>query len=72
MAFCSFFSGPGQAIEKPLEENNLIPGFYKRKKRDTEADSWHWENRKGGKREESPLDWTASGGLEAPTTEDPR
>ena len=39
---------------------------------DTEADSWGWEKQKEGKRGEIPLEWTAHGGLEAPTTEDPR
>ena len=59
-------------IEKLLEENNFIPGFYKSRGGDTEADSWSWENRKEEEREQILLDWTTSGSLEAPTIEDPR
>lgn len=72
MALYSFFSGPSQAIEKLLKENNFIHSFYKRKRRGHRGRLLGLGEGEEGKKEEIPLDWTTGGGLEAPTIEDPR
>lgn len=60
-------------IEKLLGENNFIPGFYKRKKRGHRARLLGLlGEQEGGKERGDYPRLTTSGGLEAPTTEDPR